>query len=398
MTGIAAYVRSLLKTQLCYFLDELTCPYVKTDSVENLRKVALKWIDDQQLRYDELPFIEGTNPDKYRPKSSNEGASTTAMGQLSEADMARLASMMVTFSEQRDEGRRRDFELLAESIVSRMPVSKPSKPSFQEFQKECSRRNIRFGGESNERLDVFLRDLATVRRLFPLDEAELLDVFPLLLTGAAASYFEANRHRLLTWQACEDQLKQVYLPTDYEHLMCRDIFLRTQLPDEKIDHFLSILENVNNMLQVPHLEVDLVGIAVHNLHPTYRQAVAGKTFRTMQDLATCCRQVENAQSLAKQYEPPPSRLLTDPMFAPHRTKMAASKPSQPLQLKTSANNTSQNVKPVVPSAGPSVCFSCRLPGHMARECPKNRGTSAALEMSSENTESSDQDQENYSGE
>lgn len=271
--------------------------------------------------------------------SSEEGTMSTMVSGLSEADMTRLASMMLTLSEQRYESRRRDFEVFAEAITSRLPASKPSKPTFQNFQKECFRRNLRFSGESNDRFDVFLRDLAKVRRLFPLDDNELFVVFPLLLTGAAESYFEANHHRFPTWQACENQMKEVYLLPNYDFLMRRDLFLRTQCPDEKIDHYLSILENVNNVLQQPHTEEDLVGIAVHNLHPIYRHAVAGKTFQTIQDLARYCRQVENAESLANQYQPPPSRLLLDPMFAPYEAKESATVQSttQPLQPNLSAN-------------------------------------------------------------
>lgn len=235
-----------------------------------------------------------------------------------------------------------------------------------DFANECRRRQLTFAGQHNERLDSFLREISTVRRQDPIADNDLLTFFPSLLTGAAHSLFEANRQRFRIWEDCTSHFRAVYLRPDYDIQLRRDLFLRTQCPNEKIDHFLSILENVNRTLIRPFSEPELVEIAVRNLHPRFLDAVTGRNFASIPQLAAASRLAEQAGELAKLYEPPPARLLADPMFAPQAVNPPKLAPPAPARFQA---NTAHSSAQDAGKSEPSICFTCRKPGHMSRECP-----------------------------
>lgn len=114
------------------------------------------------------------------------------------------------------------------------------------------KQEVTFAGNPSERLDVFLRGLARVRRLVPISDVGLLTVLPILLTGPANRWFEARSSTFTTWAISESGLREVYQPADYDLLMQRDQFLSTQAPGERIDNFLSVLINVNATLTTSH--------------------------------------------------------------------------------------------------------------------------------------------------
>lgn len=254
--------------------------------------------------------------------------------------------------------------------------SKPesgSSRAVREFCDACDKRNLRFGGDSSVRADVFLRDLRRVRRFCPITDSELLSIFSVLLTGPALCWFEENQDRFVNWADFEEVFKDTYLPADYDHHLRRDLFLRTQATGEKVDHFLSILTSVNRMLSTPMLEPELISLAMHNLHPQFKLPLAGRTFTSMESLASYCRSIENARVQIQQFEQPPSRLLHDSLFG-QQGKTSERQPSQP---KLGSSHPAAQSSPT-----PAVCFKCQKSGHIARNCPTSV-SAAVVEVSPE---------------
>lgn len=339
-------MRSLRKEDLQAFLTQLHVAFSPDDTVENLRRLAANHLTTCDVAYDAMPFIVETDRERFRPlrnptpNPTLEPHPSTPVSAGTPQPSEALASAILLLV--------RSQAAQQEAMMSRLAASSGlSSQNLSPFLLECQRAEIRFGGAPTERVDVFLRRLEQLRRIHPLSDADLLTIFPALLQGACSNWFEAVRSGVSTFGELTRLLREVYLPSDYEHRTRRDLFLRTQLPGEKTDHFLAVLANANSVLSSPFTESELVGIAAHNLHPTFHRAVASQSFNTLNDLAQVCRRVEAAEALSREYAPPPRRLLEDPLFL-------APGMSQP-----STANHPQRLE---------VCHRCHRPGHFARDC------------------------------
>lgn len=439
MSGRAAYIRGLHKDQLCDFLSRLDCPFNPEDKVDNLRRIATAHVTHKGISFADMPFVPGSDVEKFRPKLSvdtaskvfvspvpedgdepfsfpeplprgtatpskkfepvpistpglsslpkpsiptSHAASPTSLPSSLPHPSSSLTANPVSASSAPDGVSLTDLMTLIlrqqEIMLNQqqhpvpvyLPAPVPTTPSasLRDFKEECSKQRVQFSGESSDRLDLFLRGIRSVRRIVRISDGDLLAVLPALLTGQAADWYEATCPAITSWNAFEAAIKETYEPADYDLLVRRDLFLRTQAHGETVDHYLNVLHNVNNSLRVPMPEEELVSLAAHNLHPQYQLGIAGRQFSSLRELGTTCRSIETARSRMNLYQPPPDRLFVEGLYgltqgspAPRRFNSSPRPPAQaPLAVPAQPQNQPRQ---------PIVCHRCRAPGHMARDCP-----------------------------
>lgn len=382
--GRSAYVWALPKPQLCQFLTNLGLAFAESDTVDNLRSAAMDAIRVGGLSFEDLPFVVGSEVERYRPPvvDPEDDAEGGAEGVGNEGPAMFPMEAIAQLIRHQD----RNIEVLVKQLqvsvlstasapapVAAVPTgSEGSRSSVKRFRKECVLQGVSFGGESGDRVDVFLRSLERVRRIEEITDSELLKVIPTLLTGSAASWFEANASSLTSWSRFESRVKEVYLPRNHDLRLRRDLYHRTQAEGEKVDHFLSCLQNVNRTLRVPMAEGDLVDLAMENIHPNYQLSLAGKNFPDLESLATFCRSVEGSRLRIKEFVPPPQRLMNDALFGNAHVSQRQ-KSDRQVAAQPTKQTTPQARAPVPVLSGseraPVVCFRCRKAGHLARDCP-----------------------------
>ncbi|RVW18273.1 hypothetical protein CK203_114409 [Vitis vinifera] len=132
---------------------------------------------------------------------------------------------------------------------------------------------------------IHLRLYSTVMRALGLDEAQLLTLFPLSLSGVTQRWYaslESSRRR--TWEDLAQEFLRQYSFSGDTSVTCRELEFLRQGSDESVSSFISRWrEKAAEMIERP-TERDQMSMFLRSLHPRFARHLTGVPFRDFRSL------------------------------------------------------------------------------------------------------------------
>lgn len=195
-----------------------------------------------------------------------------------------------------------------------------------------------------------------IARNVPMDV--LLDSGVDLFAGKAYQFYKDVRIRVQTWEDLRDEFKREYLSAYHTDDLFDELRKRTQHSTESIGVYLAIMSSYFNRLGCPIPEEAKVSIILKNLHPFYQDRLRDPLPRTIDELRTVCRLMEDRRDAINSYIEPTSRrgniLERDLAFVDVQTIQQLDR----LDVATTSSDKGKSI----------VCFRCKKPGHRAIGC------------------------------
>ncbi|RVW35588.1 hypothetical protein CK203_073790 [Vitis vinifera] len=144
---------------------------------------------------------------------------------------------------------------------------------------------------------IHLRLYSTVMRAHGIDDAQLVALFPMSLSGAAQRWFASvEPSRLCTWEdVAREFLTQFAFSADID-VSRRELEATRQRPDESISSFVTRWRaKVAGMIDRPK-EQDQIDMVLRNLQPRFARRLVGIPFQDLRSLVHAAFSVEEAMA------------------------------------------------------------------------------------------------------
>lgn len=252
--------------------------------------------------------------------------------------------------------------------------SKDHPPYYGDFRRytPICKWNIFFDGSTN--VATFLEEVDELAESRRVSRMELFQTASELLRGDALLWYRYRKHMFKDWEDLKLQLRNAFLPFDYEANLMDEIRKRTQAPDEKLLMFVARMENLFNKLSKKPSESEQVSIIRRNLLPNIHTALALQKIDTLEELLKLGRAVEESFWRAQQYHPPDLGSTSAQESKPSYPKLCASKSLTVNATRTEQQSTTPVNAENVPESQqvqrkPITCWNCRKLGHHRSRCP-----------------------------
>lgn len=156
-------------------------------------------------------------------------------------------------------------------------------------------------------------------------------------------YSNHSRGRFSDWKDLVTKLRDTFLNSDYDQIVLDEIRARKQKPSEPVSIFISVMESKFHRLTQLSSEEEMVVAIRRNLLPDYVRSLILQDIKTVPDLVSLCKKVEDTLSL--------------------------SSPTPPVH---NHRKTTDKVCSIAVGRGP-VCWNCGNPNHTYSNCHKPRG-------------------------
>ncbi|RVW66788.1 hypothetical protein CK203_066283 [Vitis vinifera] len=144
---------------------------------------------------------------------------------------------------------------------------------------------------------IHLRLYSTVMRALGLDEAQLLTLFPLSLSGVTQRWYaslESSRRR--TWKDLTQEFLRQYSSSGDTSVTRRDLEFLRQGSDESVSSFISYWrEKAAEMIERP-TERDQMSMVLRSLHPRFARHLTGVPFQDFGSLVQALFDVDDGIS------------------------------------------------------------------------------------------------------
>lgn len=263
-------------------------------------------------------------------------------------------------------------DLSTVQLLPTLAESRPNSNSEYYYRTADSFRkwNIYFDGNSS--VTLFLEDLEEKAEARKVSKSVLFLSVSEFLKGDALLWYRARRNLFRNWDDFKSNLREAFLPPDYEINLMDEIRRRTQGQEEKLVIFVSRMQAMFNKLSTKPSEMDQVNLIRRNLLPSLHTGLALQNIQTVDELLSYGRTVEESQWRARQFVPPPTnfRYLQEPELAYRRPT------STSLHQKTSSIQSAHvSAALLEPSGGQLnknyICWKCKQPGHFRAHCPQS---------------------------
>lgn len=250
-------------------------------------------------------------------------------------------------------------------------------PSYNPSYVDVSRWRLQFDGDSS--VTNFLERIEEMRISKGVTSEQLLRSACELFTKDALLWYRT--HRFSTWNDLVTQLKEDFLPYDYEYELWEEIRRRTQGAKEKVIVYISVMENLFNRLgQAKPNEDARIKMIQRNLLPYIQTQLILQNIGSISELTTLARTIEETAVRAEKFCPPPTnyKSLLEPDLAYRKSTASSAVPNSrvatirapiPDQLTTEPKKSEDQSKEKEIFA---VCWNCQEIGHRFRKCSKPR--------------------------
>lgn len=248
--------------------------------------------------------------------------------------------------------------------VSAEPIPTVRELTLQTSER-CAERiekwDVKFTGERcGASVNAFLERVEELRQARGVTEAHLFRSAVDLFIGKALLWFRAIRVTIGTWQELVRELKEEFLPPNYDDLLLDEIRRRTQGKEESIGVYVATMANMFRRLSEPLSEKRQLAILQRNLAPFYQTQLGLADPKSVNDLVVLGRRLETVRANVETFAPPPS-IRSRHLLEPDLAYVAVEE--EPMVAVVGRN--AQPTKVI-------RCFNCNGEGHYANNCSAPR--------------------------
>lgn len=190
--------------------------------------------------------------------------------------------------------------------------SSHSHGSVADLVKFCYRNNIKFKGDCNGSVNVFLEQICEAQHRFNVSDLEMFSIIPEFLIKDAEIWYRASKNDYNCFFDLCRALKTDFLPHDYEVKLLREIRARFQAGSESMTSYVSKLRATNSRLSQPLPDTEIVALICTNAHPDYLSELCRIKPKTFAEILSVGREVEQLKLLKSEYQAPQQYCKVDP--------------------------------------------------------------------------------------
>lgn len=212
---------------------------------------------------------------------------------------------------------------------------------------------IKFSGHPHESLNAFLEEVEEHCQSRNVDKAQLFSSARDLFAGDALRMYNWFKRYASDWDSLVRLLKEEYVPPAEK--LWEQILNRTQGVTESIGLYVATMTTLFDRMPTPVTSSLRMQVLRKNILPFFQERLALTEIQTPLELIELCRKIEETRVSVNNFKPPSLSTLT---YEP--------------DLNYSGNF--RRPKGVVSEIDAShiLCWRCRAPGHMAKDCPKKK--------------------------
>lgn len=235
----------------------------------------------------------------------------------------------------------------------------------------------------------FIRQIQEFSSSCSASDAEILNNFSHLLTGDALIWFRSYSNNITSLSQLFSELKQEFLPVDYDRRLLLQIKGRLQEKSEDIKCYINLMLHEMSKLSYPLPESEKLNIISSNMNPFYIAKLALHDFSTVAELKSVCAKLDIAKYRCESRGALNSGNIA---LVPGFTVNQSSKSFNPQTFKHKSNQgnintvshsqtSSQHNNNTCLKCGGThhysdcnvyntpICFKCKKPNVLTRNCP-----------------------------
>ncbi|KAJ8928086.1 hypothetical protein NQ314_019384 [Rhamnusium bicolor] len=199
--------------------------------------------------------------------------------------------------------------------------------TFRHF--EVNRLNLKFDGRTS--VTSFIERVEEIRCSRGIPKEQIFRSVPEIFVGEALHWFRVNRFD--SWDDLIGQLKEQFLPYDYDDKIRKEIERRTQGGKEKVVTYVVAMENLYNKLLDKPLEEVRVRKIKRGLRPYIYSRIVLHPTPSIKELVRVARIIEETELQEELFQPPPKNYdqLMEPDLAYRGLSLSRSSRSEALQ-------------------------------------------------------------------
>lgn len=242
------------------------------------------------------------------------------------------------------------FSIPAATPPPVVPTSHPAlSHGFNNKYVQVSRWNLTYAGVGS--INAFIERVEEKAASHDVSHEMLFRQASELFTDHALVWFRSVRNEVKSWNELVARLRVAFLPADYEFELWDEIRARTQGPEERVEIFVAVMQNLLNRFAQPVPEQVRLQVIIRNLQPRFQFEMSVRQSVSISSLLSVCKNIEEAAHRIATFKNPPTRTTTllEPELACRRERSSVH------QVETSS-------KP------PRMCWNCRSPEHFSAAC------------------------------
>lgn len=221
-----------------------------------------------------------------------------------------------------------------------------------------SKWNLTFSGERRDMsVNAFLERVEELRIARNVSKETLFDSGIDLFTGKALHWYRYVRKTEATWGGLVRRLREEFQPHNYTEKLFEEIKKRTQGPEESVGIYLAVMSAMFDRLECPVSQETQLKIIMRNLSPFYQTQLGLVEVKTISELKTLCKRLEERREAAEAYVPPTSRKTA---LEPDLAYLDSTPVVDAVNVPTASSSQT--------AFSQRKCYNCNRPGHKAIGC------------------------------